>query len=91
MIVILPKQEADRRLLFSYNLLYLMQDNEMSRTRLAKKMGISRSVIDKFIQCTDYPSDEMIQCIASALGCKPSELTDDSSIPWNMGRGLNED
>lgn len=89
MIVILPEEEANRRLLFSYNLKYMMQDKGFTRTSLAGVLGKSRTVIDSYLQCSEYPDDNMIYMIAGALGCKVDDLLDNSHIPWNMGKSEN--
>lgn len=90
MIVILPEEEANRRLLLSYNLKDLMRDNGFSRTSLARRVGKPLSVIDSYLQCSDYPDDNMMYMLAGALGCKVEDLIDDSCIPWKMGKSGKE-
>lgn len=90
MIIFLPEEEADKRLLLSYNLRDLMREKGFSRTSLARMIGKPISVINSYIECSKYPDDNMMYTLAGALGCKVDDLIDDSSIPWRMGRSREE-
>ena len=87
MIQFLPEEEANRRLLFTDNLKYIMRTKKISAVKAADRMGkgVYPTTIYKYMRGEVFPNDEVISALAAALECTVNDLFDDSYLPWVFG------
>lgn len=85
MITIFKPEEAQRRLIFTNNLRYLLNNGPISAVGLAKKLGVSPKTIYGYSRGPAFPTEERIAQIAEALGVTVDDLFDDTYAPWKFG------
>ena len=83
MAKIFTGEEAKLIVNLSYNIRYTIDDKNTSAAEVARKAGISPSVIYNCIRGQTLPSYENVRKIAEALGCSVNDLTKtyDTSMP----------
>ena len=78
---IFEPEEAKRRVTFSNNLRYIINNGPLGQAALAKKIGVSQSMISAYARGKTYPNEERIREIADALGCTVDNLFDEMYEP----------
>ena len=82
---IFTNDEARRRVLFADNLRYIIRSNKISINKLAKKVGVSSSMIQHYKSGKTFPREDTIEKLAEGLGCTVDDLFDDTYAPWKFG------
>lgn len=59
---------------FAYNLDYIMQDEGINQSELAKRSNIGKSTISKYLNAKQMPTMKTISNICYALGCKFEDI-----------------
>lgn len=71
---LIVEDEEYFRLSFSRNLRRLMRDKDLSREKLAEQSNVSYHSICNYINASSTPSFFVVNKLARALDCDPSEL-----------------
>lgn len=85
MAKILKNEEARRASLFSNNLRFIVRNGPVTRSMLAKRVGVTPNTIGQYMLGRVFPNEERIQQIAAGLGITVDELFDDTYAPWKFG------
>ena len=59
---------------FAYNLDYIMQDEGINQSELAKRNNIGKSTISKYLNAKQMPTMKTISNICYALGCEFEDI-----------------
>lgn len=59
---------------FAYNLDYIMQDEGINQSELAKRSNIGKSTISKYLNAKQMPTMKTISNICYALGCEFEDI-----------------
>lgn len=59
---------------FAYNLDYIMQDEGISQSELAKRSNIGKSTISKYLNAKQMPTMKAISNICYALDCEFEDI-----------------
>ena len=59
---------------FAYNLDYIMQDEGINQSELAKRSNIGKSTISKYLNAKQMPTIKTISNICYALGCEFEDI-----------------
>lgn len=59
---------------FAYNLDYIMQDEGINQSELAKRSNIGKSTISKYLNAKQMPTMKTISNIRYALGCEFEDI-----------------
>lgn len=59
---------------FAYNLDYIMQDEGINQSELAKRSNIGKSTISKYLNAKQMPTIKTISNIYYALGCEFEDI-----------------
>lgn len=59
---------------FAYNLDYIMQDEGINQSELAKRSNIGKSTISKYLNAKQMPTMKTISNICYALGCEIEDI-----------------
>ena len=59
---------------FAYNLDYIMQDEGINQSELAKRSNIGKSTISKYLNAKQMPTMKTISNISYALGCEFEDI-----------------
>lgn len=59
---------------FAYNLDYIMQDEGINQSELAKRSNIGKSTISKYLNAKQMPTIKIISNICYALGCEFEDI-----------------
>lgn len=59
---------------FAYNLDYIMQDEGINQSELAKRSNIGKSTISKYLNTKQMPTMKTISNICYALGCEFEDI-----------------
>lgn len=59
---------------FAYNLDYIMQDECINQSELAKRSNIGKSTISKYLNAKQMPTIKTISNICYALGCEFEDI-----------------
>jgi transcriptional regulator with XRE-family HTH domain len=86
-VKILKNEEAARAALFADNLRYIFRSRNLSKTKVANKLGLSTATIHSYLSGRTYPNEEQICQLADVLECSVDELFDDTYAPWKFGTG----
>lgn len=87
---IVSEEEARKHLLFRDNLKFMLIAKKVSKLELAKRIGLSQSMITQYTLGRTFPSNERIKQIAAALDCTVEDLFDDSDAPWRFGMSVED-
>lgn len=59
---------------FAYNLDYIMQNEDITQSELAKRSNIGKSTISKYLNAKQMPTMKTISNICYALGCEIEDI-----------------
>ena len=59
---------------FAYNLDYIMKDEGINKSELAKRRNIGKSTISKYLNAKKMPTIKTISNICYALGCEFEDI-----------------
>lgn len=59
---------------FAHNLDYIMQDEGINQSELAKRSNIGKSTISKYLNAKQMPTMKTISNICYALGCEFEDI-----------------
>ena len=71
--------------MFSNNLKYIAKTKHMHLTDVARKLNISYYQMQKYMDGTVRPDEDIVRKIADILGCTVDDLTDETYCTWNYG------
>ena len=74
----------NNRLIFSNNLMRLMQRNHTKQSELAKAINVSNSTVNDWIKCRTYPRIDKIDSIAQYFGVTKSTLITENFYSMEM-------
>lgn len=77
--------EAERALLFSSNLRFILRNGPIGTKELSRRIGVSSNTIGGYARGRVFPNEERIKEIADGLGITMDELFDDTYAPWKFG------
>lgn len=83
-------EEVERLTLFSGNLRFMVRNGPINAAEVARRIGVSSSVMSAYVRGRRLPTDEVMEQIAAALGCSVAELLDDTYAPWKFGESIEE-
>lgn len=83
---IAKEEDANRAVLFSGNLRFMLDNGPINRAELARRIDVSANTVGMYALGRIFPSEERIEQIANALGCTVEELFDDTYAPWKFGQ-----
>ena len=70
--------------IFINNLKYYRKQQKLSQEALSEKLNKGMSYINKIESRLSFPTIQVVEQIAEALGVKASQLFEDSSAPHNI-------
>lgn len=76
------KSERTYTEIFAENLKRLMREHDISQNELGRRLGISATAVNNWVNCTNVPRANMMDRICSLFGVTQAEMTTDmESIP----------